>query len=89
MYVLVEAFGDDAAGATHMQSAHFQKATAQLPAYFAQTPHVVNVTAPGSEWSRLGEMAVPERAWAHGRRPRPKTRHKDPAAPADHGYSGT
>ena len=62
VYVLVEAFRDDAAGAAHVQSAHFQKATAQLPAYLAETPHIVNVTAPGSEWSRLGEMAVPERA---------------------------
>jgi hypothetical protein len=35
---------------------------AELPAYLAETPHIVNVTAPGTEWSRLGEMAVPEAA---------------------------
>ena len=57
-YVLVEAFRDDAAGGAHVQSEHFRTATAQLPAYLAQTPRIVNVTLPGTEWSELGEMAV-------------------------------
>jgi len=60
-YVLVEAFRDDAAGGAHVQSAHFQKATAELPHYLAETPRIVNVTVPGTEWSRLGEMEVPAR----------------------------
>jgi quinol monooxygenase YgiN len=57
----VEAFRDDAAGGAHVQSAHFQKATAELPHYLAETPRIVNVTVPGTEWSRLGEMEVPAR----------------------------
>ena len=60
-YVLVEAFRDDAAGGAHVQSAHFQKATAELPTYLSETPRIVNVSVPGAEWSRLGEMEVPAR----------------------------
>lgn len=60
-YVLVEAFRDDAAGGAHVQSAHFQKATAELPTYLSETPRIVNMTVPGTEWSRLGEMDVPGR----------------------------
>jgi quinol monooxygenase YgiN len=60
-YVLVEAFRDDEAGAAHVQSAHFREATSRLPAYLAQTPRIVNVTTPGTQWSELGEMAVPDR----------------------------
>lgn len=57
-YVLVEAFRDDAAGGAHVQSAHFQRATAELPAFLAATPKIVNVTVEGSSWSELGEMSV-------------------------------
>ena len=57
-YVLVEAFRDDAAGGAHVQSVHFQKATSELPAYLAETPRIVNMSVPGTEWSRLGEMEV-------------------------------
>jgi quinol monooxygenase YgiN len=60
-YVLVEAFRDDEAGGAHVQSAHFRKATSELPAYLAQTPRIVNMSVPGTEWSRLGEMEVPAR----------------------------
>ena len=61
VYVLVEAFRDDAAGGAHVRSAHFKKATTELPAYLAETPRIVNATVEGADWSRLGEMAVPER----------------------------
>lgn len=57
-YVLVEAFRDDAAGAAHVQSEHFKVATAELPAYLARTPKIVNMTVPGTDWSELGELAV-------------------------------
>jgi quinol monooxygenase YgiN len=58
VYVLVEAFRDDAAGAAHVGTDHFKAATAQLPAYLQRTPDIVNVTVPGQSWSELGEMAV-------------------------------
>jgi quinol monooxygenase YgiN len=57
-YVLVEAFRDDAAGGAHVQSAHFQQATSELPPYLVATPRIVNVTVEGTQWSELGEMAV-------------------------------
>lgn len=55
-YVLIEAFRDDEAGGAHVKTEHFKKATAELPAYLARTPDIVNVTVDG--WSELGELAV-------------------------------
>lgn len=60
-YVLVEAFRDDAAGAAHVQSAHFRAAQQKLPPHLAETPRIVSTTVPQEGWSELGEMAVPER----------------------------
>jgi quinol monooxygenase YgiN len=57
-YVLVEAFRDDAAGAAHVRSAHFQQATQTLPGYLAETPKIVNFSIPQDDWSELGELAV-------------------------------
>lgn len=57
-YVLVEAFADDAAGSAHVTSAHFTKATAELPSYLSATPRIISTTVPGDDWSELGEMAV-------------------------------
>ena len=61
-YVLVEAFRDDAAGAAHVQSAHFKQAQQTLPTHLAETPRIVNFTIPQDDWSELGEMAVPKRS---------------------------
>lgn len=55
-YVLIEAFRDDEAGGAHVNSSHFKKATAELPAYLSATPDIVNVKVDG--WSKLGELAV-------------------------------
>ena len=56
-YVLLEAFEDDAAAA-HVQSDHFARARAELPAYLEETPRIVNTTVEGTGWSELGELAV-------------------------------
>jgi quinol monooxygenase YgiN len=58
VYVLVEAFESDEAGAEHVQSEHFQQARATLPSYLVETPQIVNFAVPGSEWSELGELSV-------------------------------
>jgi len=58
-YVLVEAFRDGAAGAAHVNSAHFKKAQRDLPPHLAHTPRIISVTVPQDDWSPLGEMAVP------------------------------
>jgi len=60
-YVLIEAFRDDEAGATHVQSEHFKTAQETLPPHLAETPRIINATVPDDDWSTLGEMAVPER----------------------------
>jgi quinol monooxygenase YgiN len=57
-YVLVEAFRDEEAGGAHVRSDHFTTARKTLPPHLVETPHIVNVSVPGTEWSRLGEMAV-------------------------------
>ncbi len=59
-YVLVEAFRDDEAGASHVQSEHFKTAQQTLPPHLAETPQVLNMTIPQDDWSRLGELTVPE-----------------------------
>ncbi|HXZ70124.1 MAG TPA: putative quinol monooxygenase [Streptosporangiaceae bacterium] len=58
-YVLVEAFRDDAAGAAHVQSAHFKQAQKSLPPHLAHTPRIINAKVPQDDWSLLGELAVP------------------------------
>jgi quinol monooxygenase YgiN len=58
-YVLVEAFVDDDAGAAHVGSDHFRAARQTLPPHLAETPRIVNFSVPGTDWSELGEMAVP------------------------------
>ncbi|GHG58322.1 antibiotic biosynthesis monooxygenase [Sinomonas cellulolyticus] len=55
-YVLLEAFRDDEAGGEHVKTAHFKKATEELPAYLSRTPDIINVKVDG--WSELGELAV-------------------------------
>lgn len=57
-YFLTEAFVDGDAGAAHVQSDHFVKATGELPAYLVATPRIVSTEVPGTDWSELGEMAV-------------------------------
>ena len=61
-YVLMEAFRDDDAAVAHVQSDHFKKAQQTLPPHLVQTPHIINVTLDQDDWSRLGELAVPERS---------------------------
>ena len=56
VYVLLEAFRDDAAGAAHVQSEHFQAAMASLPDAISARPKIVNVTVPGEGWSEMGEL---------------------------------
>lgn len=57
-FVLVEAFRDGEAGGVHVNSAHFKKAQATLPPHLVETPRIVSTEVPGTDWSRLGELAV-------------------------------
>ena len=58
-FVLVEAFRDDGAEA-HVSSDHFRQAQRDLPPALVETPRIVNAQTPGEDWSRLGEMEVPD-----------------------------
>ena len=58
VYILVEAFRDDEAGAAHVRSEHFRHAQQSLPPHLAETPRIINATVPQDDWSRLGELAV-------------------------------
>ncbi|WP_067438069.1 putative quinol monooxygenase [Nocardioides jensenii] len=57
-FVLVEAFRDGDAGAAHVGSQHFKDAQEHLPPHLVETPRIVSLEAPGTDWSRLGELAV-------------------------------
>lgn len=59
-YVLIEAFRDAVAGAEHVHSEHFQQAIRDTPRLLVRTPEIVNVEVPGTDWSQLTEMAVPD-----------------------------
>lgn len=57
-FVLVEAFRDGEAGGVHVGSAHFKQAQQDLPPHLVETPRIVSVEVPGTDWSQLGELAV-------------------------------
>jgi quinol monooxygenase YgiN len=59
-FVLLEAFRDGRAGAEHVNSEHFKTAIRDMPSMLVTVPDIVNVEVPGTEWSKLGEMSVPE-----------------------------
>jgi quinol monooxygenase YgiN len=61
-FVLLEAFRDAQAGAEHVKSEHFKAAIQELPSMLAKVPDIVNVEVRGTEWSKLAEMAVPDRS---------------------------
>lgn len=56
-FVLVESFEDDAAGA-HVNSDHFKQAMQQMPEALVETPKIISRQIEGSEWDRMGELAV-------------------------------
>ena len=60
-FVLVEAFRDAQAGAEHVNSEHFKLAMEQLPFLLSEIPEIINVEVPGTEWSKMSEMELPDR----------------------------
>jgi quinol monooxygenase YgiN len=58
LYLLVEAFRDEAAGKAHVDSEHFKAAMAQLPEWLADVPEIVHVDTPGDGWSRMSEIWI-------------------------------
>lgn len=57
-YILIEGFKDDAAEA-HVNSAHFQKATTDMPHLLEVTPDIINTLIEGkTEWDKMAEFKV-------------------------------
>jgi quinol monooxygenase YgiN len=54
-FVLVEAFGEDAAAA-HVNSDHFKAAMAWMPDLVAEKPQIINTVVPGDDWSEMAEI---------------------------------
>ena len=55
-FVLVEAFADSEAGATHVGSNHFKTAMDVLPDAISAQPKIVSIEAPGDGWGPMGEL---------------------------------
>lgn len=56
-FVLVEAFKNDAGG-DHVNSAHFQKAMADMPQALLETPRLISRQVDGEGWDRMGELTI-------------------------------
>lgn len=57
-FVLVEAFRDGPAGEAHVKSDHFAKGLESMREALAETPRIINVEVPGTEWGRMGELEI-------------------------------
>ena len=59
-FVPIEGFRDADAGAEHVNSEHFKEAIRLAPSMLVDTPEILYAELPGTEWSLLAEMSVPE-----------------------------
>jgi len=57
VFVLIEGFTDDGAGA-HVNSDHFARAMRDLPPALLSTPLIVSHQVDGQGWGEMGEMSV-------------------------------
>ncbi len=57
-FLLSEAFRDGDAPAEHVKSDHFVEFTGTAAQYLQCTPHIINTTAEGEKWGRMGEITV-------------------------------
>lgn len=58
-YVLLEAFVDEGAG-PHVESEHFRAAMSTFGPYLVERPKIINFQLPTDDWSRLGELQMPD-----------------------------
>jgi quinol monooxygenase YgiN len=56
-FVLVEAFGDDAAGA-HVQSDHFAAGLEAMRPALVETPRIVSQQVDQDDWNPMGELHI-------------------------------
>jgi quinol monooxygenase YgiN len=63
-FVLLEGFRDADSGAEHVNSEHFKEAIRLAPSMLVNTPEILYTEIPGTAWSPLAEMSVPDNASA-------------------------
>ena len=57
IWIVVEAFQDDAAG-DHVNSDHFKKAMADMPQALVETPKIISRQLDGEGWDLMGELTI-------------------------------
>ena len=56
--ILIEAFLDDDAAASHVSSAHFRAGLEAMRPALAATPKIVSRKVDGSDWDTMGELQI-------------------------------
>lgn len=57
-FVLIEAFLDDEAAGTHVNSAHFKAGIETMRPVLTATPQIVSRKVDGSDWDSMGELQI-------------------------------
>lgn len=57
-FVLVEAFLDDAAAGTHVNSAHFKAGMETMRPALVSTPKIISRKVEGDSWAEMGELQI-------------------------------
>ncbi|MFI7195349.1 putative quinol monooxygenase [Nocardia nova] len=61
-FVLIEAFRDERAGSEHVDSAHFREGLASMRPALRETPRILHMQIPESDWARMGELEIAEQS---------------------------
>ncbi|MFQ4148781.1 putative quinol monooxygenase [Arthrobacter sp. LAPM80] len=57
-FVLIEAFLDDDAAGSHVNSAHFKAGLESMRPALVSTPKIVSRKVDGSSWGEMGELQI-------------------------------
>lgn len=57
-FVLIEAFLDDAAAGTHVNSTHFKAGLESMRPALVSTPKIVSRKVDGDSWGEMGELQI-------------------------------
>lgn len=57
-FVLVEAFLDDDAASSHVNSEHFKAGLASMKPALEKTPSIISRKIEGSSWDAMGELTI-------------------------------
>lgn len=57
-FILVEAFLDDDAASSHVNSAHFKAGLESMRPALVATPKIISRKVEGSDWDSMGELQI-------------------------------